>query len=109
MDQEIDRAPHRLHLGENRIDRGRVGNVAMPDDEAADLLGKRLDALLERVALIGERKLGAVTAAGFGDAPGQRALVGDPDDQAALAAHEARDFRHFSDPADISSAGPPMA
>ncbi len=75
-------------------------DVAIADHDAADLLGERLDALLQRLALIGESKLGAVRAAGLGDAPGERALVGDPHDQAALAAHEARDFRHGADPAD---------
>ena len=73
-----------------------IGHVAIADHDAADLLGQRLDALFQRVALIGESQLGAVAAAGLGDAPGERAMVGDPHDQAALAAHEARDFRHVS-------------
>ena len=94
MHQEIERAPGRLHGGEHRIDGRGLGDVAMADDDAADLLRQRLDALLERVALIGEGELRAVLVAGLGDAPGERAVVRDPHDQAALAAHEARGFRH---------------
>ena len=60
VDEEIDRAPGRLHGGECGIDGGRLGHVAIADHDAAELLGQRLDALLERVALIGEGKLGAV-------------------------------------------------
>ena len=60
VDQEVDRAPGGLHGGEHRVDGRWLGDVAMADDDAADLLGQRLDALLERVALIGEGKLGAV-------------------------------------------------
>ncbi len=89
MDQEVDRAPGGLHGGEHLVDGLWLGDIAMTDDDAADLLGQRLDALLEHLALIGEGKRGAVTMASFGDAPGQRAVVCDPHDQAALAAHEA--------------------
>src|SRR5271165_4049128 len=70
----------------------------MPNHDAAHLLGQRLDALFQRVALVGEGELGAVGVTGFGNTPSQRSLVGNPDDQAALAAHEARDFRHFLRP-----------
>ena len=76
--------------------RRRLGDVAIADDDAADLLGQRLDAFLQRVALIGEGEFGAVRAAGFGDAPGERAMVRNPHDQAALAAHEARELPAFS-------------
>ena len=71
-----------------------LGDVAMADDQAADFLRQRLDPLFQRVALIGEGELGALRVAGLGDAPGDRAVVGDPHDQAALAAHETRGFRH---------------
>ena len=56
--------------------------------------GERLDPLLERIPLVGEGKLGAVRAARFGNTPGDRAVVGDAHDQAALAAHQARGLRH---------------
>ena len=86
-----------------------LGHVAVADHDAADLLGQRLDPLLQRVALIGEGELRAVPAAGLGDAPGERAMVRDPHDQAAFAAHEARDFRHFLDLVRRLPPRPPMA
>src|SRR5271163_4035139 len=109
MHQKIDRTPGRLHRGKCRIDRGRLGDVAMADDDTADFFGEWLDAPFKRVPLIGERELGAVHAASLGDAPSERALIGDPYDQAALAAHEARDFRHSLPPLDVFGAEPPMA
>jgi hypothetical protein len=45
--------------------------------------------MLQRIALVGEGKLGAVRAACLGDAPRQRTLVCNSHDQAALSAHEA--------------------
>ena len=55
---------------------------------ARRLLGERLDPLLERVALVGEGEFGAVRARRLGDAPGDRAVVREPHDQAALSAQE---------------------
>ena len=108
MHDEIERAPWRCDRGEDRVDGGGLGDVAMADDEPADLLGERLDPLLQRVALIGEGELGALRVAGLGDAPGDRPVVGDPHDQAALAAHETGGFRHavLASPEDRR---PPMA
>src|SRR5262245_50708788 len=81
----------------------------MPDDETVDLLGQRFHPLLQRVTLICECEIGAVVAAGACNAPGDRAVIGHAHDQPALAAHQARNFRH--DPS--RSAGehqrPPMA
>ena len=94
MNQEVERAPGRAHGREGGIDALGFGDVAMADHNAADLAGKRLDALLERIALIGEGERGAVAVARLGDAPGERAMVGDPHDQAALAAQKPRNFRH---------------
>ena len=70
------------------------GHVAMAEHRGADLLRQRLHPLLQRIALIGEADLGALRAAGPGDAPGERPVVGDPQDQAALAAHQTCEFRH---------------
>jgi hypothetical protein len=110
MDEEVEGAPYGLHFRENSIDCGGVCHIAMPDHDAAKLLRQRLDALLQRIALIRECDFSAVTATGFGNTPCQRSLVGNPDDQAALAAHEARDFWHFLRPrSTFPSAGLPMA
>ena len=69
-------------IGEHRVEAGRVGHVAMAGDKRAEFGGQRLDALLEGLALIGQRDLGALVGAGLGDAPGDRAVVGDAKDQA---------------------------
>ena len=53
-----------------------------------DLGRQRLDALLERVALIGEGQRRALRGGRLGDAPGDRAVVGDAHDQPALALHQ---------------------
>ena len=56
-----------------------------PSDSASGLTR-----LAERLALIGEGELGAVRGQRLGDAPGDRVVVGDPHDQAALALHQSR-------------------
>ena len=53
----------------------------------ADFGGQRLDALLDRVALIGEGDFRALAAQGLGDAPGDRAIIRNPHDEAAFARH----------------------
>ena len=75
-------------FGEDRVDRRRIGDVAMAGDDRAELGGQRLDALLQRVALVGQRKFGSGIGAGLGDAPGDRTVVGDAHDDAALAVHQ---------------------
>ena len=79
---------------EHRLDASLVGHVARQNELGADLGGKGLDALLDGVALIGERDLRALVAAGLGDAPGDGAVVGDAEHDAALARHQFGSFRH---------------
>ena len=67
-----------LHRREYRVDAGRIGDVAMADDNAADFLRQRFDALFQRFALIGEGQFRALGATGFGDAPGQRRWLATP-------------------------------
>ena len=45
--EEIELAPLRLDRREGRVDGRGLGDVAMADDEAADLLRQRLDPLLQ--------------------------------------------------------------
>jgi hypothetical protein len=66
----------------------------MTDDQAVDFLSQRFHPLPQRIALICECEVGAVVAAGASNAPGDRAVVGHAHDQPALAAHQARNFRH---------------
>ncbi len=77
MDDEIELVPLLRGFGENGVDGGEIGHVAMADDAAADLGRQRLDALLELVALVGEGELGALGGAGLGDAPGDRMIIGE--------------------------------
>jgi len=59
----------------------------MSDHQTVDLFGQWLHPFLERFALVGESEVGAMVAAGTGDAPGDRAVVRDAHDQAAFTAH----------------------
>jgi len=54
----------------------------------AKLGGKRLDALLEGITLIGQRDFRTLGGAGFGYAPGDGPVVGDTHDQTPLAGHQ---------------------
>ena len=76
------------------VDGRGLGDVAVADHAPADLLGERPNPLLQGVALIGEGEVGALRMAGLGDAPGDRPVVGNPHDQAALSAHQTGGFRH---------------
>jgi hypothetical protein len=61
----------------------------MPEQQRVKFARQRLDALFQRVALPGQRDLRAGRAAGFGDAPCNRAAVGDTEYHPALALHQA--------------------
>jgi hypothetical protein len=66
----------------------------MAQQDSAKLPGQRLDALLQRVALPGERDFRARVVACLGDAPGDRAVVGDAEDHPAFTLHQACFLRH---------------
>ena len=42
MDDEVELAPFGLDLGEDRVDRSAVGDVAMADDDGVEFGGERL-------------------------------------------------------------------
>ncbi len=107
--QKVDRGPVRRGRREHRVDGGGIGDVAMADHEAVDLPGERLDPLLEGVALIGEREFRAVSPRGLGDAPSDRSIVGNAQDQAALAPHQPRGIRHVVLVLPVTDRTPPMA
>jgi hypothetical protein len=94
VDEEVEPAPARLDLGEDGVDAGEIGHVAMAGDDRAEFGRKRLDALLESVALVGQRKLGALRGAGLRDAPGNGAVVCHAQDEPALAGQKAVATRH---------------
>jgi hypothetical protein len=94
MHHEIEAAPGLRRAREHGVDGRGLRDVAMAQHLRADLLRQRLDPLLDRLTLVAETDLGAIGATGFGDAEGQRAVVSDPQDHAALAAHQIRGCRH---------------
>ena len=89
MDDEVEPAPQPVRLGEDRVDRRAVGDVAMAEHLRAEFLGERADALLQRLALIGQRDLGPGGAHRLGDPPGDRAIIGDAEDDPPQPAHDA--------------------
>ena len=96
MDEEVELPQVRPSALNTASTRALVGHVARQHELGADLGGERLDPLLDGVALIGERDLGALIGHGLGDAPGDRAVVGDAEHEAALARHQFAAFGHRS-------------
>ncbi len=88
MDHKVDLAPFLPEHVEDGVDGRGIGDVAMAEQDAAEFLGQRLDPLLQRVALPGECDFRARRVAGLGDAPGNRAVVGDAENHSALALHQ---------------------
>ncbi len=89
MDEKIEPAPALLQGLEGGIDGGDILDIAGQDEVRADAGRQRLDALAERLALIGEGEFRTMRGERLGDAPGNRILVRDPHDEAALSGHEA--------------------
>ena len=72
----------------SREDAGDVvvrADVARGDERALDRRGELAHVLLDPLALVGERELGAAVGEPLGDRPRDRALVGDAEDEPALA------------------------
>src|SRR5436190_6295566 len=60
-------------------------DVALGDERGIDAAGQFADPGFDPLSLVGEGKAGAGVGETLRDRPGDRALVGDPEDQAALA------------------------
>ena len=88
MHGEVEAFPALADRAEQGVHAGTVGDVCMEHECAAELLCQWHDALLQRLTLVGDAKLGALCRNRLGNAPGQRSFVGYPHDQAALAGHE---------------------
>jgi hypothetical protein len=97
VDDEVDRAPGLRGRIERSVDGRGFGHIAVSEQNTADLRGERFDALFQRISLESETELGALGTAGLGNTPGNRAVVRDAKDDAALAAHQTARFSH-SDP-----------
>ena len=85
MHEEIETAPVFGDSFKNSIDRGGIGDIAMADNIGAQFGCQGAHPLFQRLALIGEGQLRASRMRCLGNAPGNRAGVGQTHDQAALA------------------------
>ena len=84
----LARSLHRpVEVVEHRIEALFVGNIGVDDEIAVEAFGERLHALAERLALIGESQPGARSVQRLGDAPGERAIIGDAHDEPLLPGH----------------------
>src|SRR5215468_895673 len=88
VDDEIKPAPALVDSSEHGVDAGVVHDVAGYDEIDADRLCQRRNPLAESVTLIGEGQLGPRGGNSARNAPGDRPLVRDAHDEAALAGHQ---------------------
>ena len=82
VDEEVELAPVLGDALEDRLELAVGHHVHRHEDRRLDLAGERLDVRLRLLVEIGDRELGAERAEGAGAAPGDRAVVGDADDEA---------------------------
>ena len=86
MDEQVELAVEGVgDLGEHARDVLVRAHVALGDERAGDGLGEVADALLDPLALVRESQLRAALGEPPRDGPRDRALVGDSEDEAALA------------------------
>ena len=94
MNQEVQFAPGRFDLGEDRVHAVRVGDVAGKNQRRLDAFGQWADALFQGIALIGETQGRTMRRGGLGYSPRDRTVVRDPHDQALLALHQRCSLAH---------------
>src|SRR5579871_4023919 len=80
----------------------------MANHDPADRGCQRFDPLLERIALIRESKLRPMRSRRLRDTPRNRSVVGNTQDQAALACHQPNGFRHNILIVPVTGRPPPM-
>ena len=92
MDEDVELPSERLpNLAENPFDRRVVTDVELGHERARDRRRELTDVLLDSLTLIGEREACATVGKSLGDRPGDRALVGDPENECVLPLeHEER-------------------
>ena len=89
MNQKIHLAPFFLDGRKAGIHGGIVGDVGREHEGLlSEAFDQWPDALFQRFALIGKSQLRALRSKLLGNAPGNRILVGDTHDEAALALHQ---------------------
>ena len=89
MHDEIEPSPALAKAREHRIEARLGGDVGLDDDIAVEAFRERPHALAQCVALVGEGEPGAVVVQCLGDAPGERAVIGDAHDEPLLPGHHA--------------------
>ncbi|MNL23427.1 hypothetical protein D3C87_1448160 [compost metagenome] len=98
MHDEVDLAPVLFKRGEDLVDGGFVADVTVAGQETVDFRQQRLDALLQCIALIGQRNFAALGMNRLGDPPCDRTVVRDAHDDATLALHQTRCLSHALSP-----------
>src|SRR5277367_4146507 len=89
MHEQVKSVPLFLECPEYRRDLRVVVDVELADHVRLDLRGQRTHALLEDLALVGHRDLGAFCRQRLRDRPRQALVVRDADDQRSLALYYA--------------------
>src|SRR5690606_6282643 len=92
-------------LTEARVDLSVVRDVERQHEVAAELCGEAAHALGELVGLVRERELGAFALHGLCDAPGDRAIARDADDQGALTGEKTHRYPSSCKPGSIRRMG----
>jgi hypothetical protein len=85
---EVQAAELTLHRFRQRIEVRVAGHVAGQDERSVQARGQLAHILLETLALVGHGQPCPLARDRLGDAPGQRALVGDAEDETVLAFEE---------------------
>ena len=88
MHEDVEAVPAPPEFGEHRFDLRVAGHVQRQHDVGTELARRLVDAVLEPVVLVREGEAGAFAVHRLGDAPGDRAMAGDADDECALALEE---------------------
>ena len=96
MHDEIERAPLLADHLEHALNARQIFDVGLDDDLGTDAFSERQGTAAEGATLIGECKFGAVAMQHAGDAPGDRAIIGDAHHQSPLPGHQRRGFSDIS-------------
>ena len=88
MNDKVDRIPAAFQRIKRRIQRRHIGHIAIDQKIAAKLISQWRHALLQRVALVGERQFRAMFVQLLGDAPCKRFIVRKPHDETAFTLHQ---------------------
>ena len=96
MDEEVEMPPAFRQCREHQIEARFGADIGLQHKIAVETQSQRLHPLAQRLPLVGKGKFGAVIVQGFGDAPCNRALVGNTHNQTLLTRHQRHGHPHFS-------------